>query len=322
MKHFLLLGAGFSRNWGGWLANEAFEYLLGCDQIRQNEKLKNLLWQHKDKGGFESALAELQAAWAQELEASKLVPLHHSEVLEQLTKLQSALEGMFQDMNNAFQKLNRLDFEDGFLLTKFLKNFDGIFTLNQDLLFEKQYKTGLNFFDMAPKFTGWDIPGMREATYHSGYDAATSKWVPLQPHEFKVAEGKQPYYKLHGSANWRDGGNNDLMILGGKKDDAILSHEILKWYYREFWNELTREPARLMVIGYSFRDDHINKAILNAVEKGLEVFIIDPAGVDVLITNDAAKIRSAVIGASRRTLREIFSDRTNPEYHKVMRFFS
>jgi hypothetical protein len=27
---YMLTGAGFSRNWGGWLADEAFEYLLGC----------------------------------------------------------------------------------------------------------------------------------------------------------------------------------------------------------------------------------------------------------------------------------------------------
>jgi hypothetical protein len=30
MSRILLAGAGFSRNWGGWLADEAFEYLLGC----------------------------------------------------------------------------------------------------------------------------------------------------------------------------------------------------------------------------------------------------------------------------------------------------
>jgi len=28
-----LTGAGFSRNWGGWLANEAFEYLLACPEV-------------------------------------------------------------------------------------------------------------------------------------------------------------------------------------------------------------------------------------------------------------------------------------------------
>jgi hypothetical protein len=29
LSHILLTGAGFSRNWGGWLANEAFEYMMG-----------------------------------------------------------------------------------------------------------------------------------------------------------------------------------------------------------------------------------------------------------------------------------------------------
>jgi hypothetical protein len=33
MPHYLLTGAGFSRNWGGWLANEAFEHLLGAPEI-------------------------------------------------------------------------------------------------------------------------------------------------------------------------------------------------------------------------------------------------------------------------------------------------
>ena len=28
MPNLLLIGAGFSRNWGGWLATEAFEHLL------------------------------------------------------------------------------------------------------------------------------------------------------------------------------------------------------------------------------------------------------------------------------------------------------
>ncbi len=36
----LLLGAGFSRNWGGWPASEAFEYLLGCPQV--DEDIRNL----------------------------------------------------------------------------------------------------------------------------------------------------------------------------------------------------------------------------------------------------------------------------------------
>lgn len=61
MNHLLLLGAGFSRNWGGWLANEVFEYLLGCEQIQQDDYLKTLLWKSRNTGGFEKALSEVQA---------------------------------------------------------------------------------------------------------------------------------------------------------------------------------------------------------------------------------------------------------------------
>lgn len=54
MKNILLLGV--SRNWGGWLAAEAFEYLLGDPIIMQDNTLKVLLWKYQKEGsGFEGA---------------------------------------------------------------------------------------------------------------------------------------------------------------------------------------------------------------------------------------------------------------------------
>ena len=41
MNHILLLGAGFGRNWGGWLAGEVFEYLIGCPEV--DAEINNLL---------------------------------------------------------------------------------------------------------------------------------------------------------------------------------------------------------------------------------------------------------------------------------------
>ena len=56
MTPILLTGAGFSHNWGGWLASEAFEYLLGCTEIDQGTR--QLLWASRDEGGgFEDTLA-------------------------------------------------------------------------------------------------------------------------------------------------------------------------------------------------------------------------------------------------------------------------
>jgi len=59
MSCILLTGAGFSYNWGGWLASEAFEYLLGAPEL--DDFCRDLLWTHKDTGGFEKALSVLQA---------------------------------------------------------------------------------------------------------------------------------------------------------------------------------------------------------------------------------------------------------------------
>lgn len=87
-----------------------------------------------------------------------------------------------------------------------------------------------------------------------------------------------------------------------------------------------------MIIGYSFGDDHINNAIVDTVKDGeLSIFVIDPLGVDVIDKNRDAIIPGPntltrflwpnVIGASRRSLREIFGgDRV--EHNKVMKFFS
>src|SRR5262249_44038772 len=122
MPHFLLTGAGFSRNWGGWLANEAFEYLLGAPDI--DDALRNILWSSKLRGdGFEGALSIVQGA---------SVSNKTAENKQRLNKFTQALIGMFDAMQSAF---NKLDYRESDLrLQRFLSQFDAIFTLNQDTL--------------------------------------------------------------------------------------------------------------------------------------------------------------------------------------------
>jgi hypothetical protein len=140
VNYLLLLGAGFSRNWGGWLADEAFEYLLGCKEIVESDYLKSLLWKHKRNGGF-AALAEVQEAWVQEREQRKYDPLYRSKPNDNLDSFQSALERMFTDMNQAFSALTTFEFhiEVKSMVRPFIAQFDAIFTLNQDLLLETHY---------------------------------------------------------------------------------------------------------------------------------------------------------------------------------------
>jgi hypothetical protein len=43
MKHIALLGAGFSRNWGGWLADEAFGHLIGSPEAQADAAIRTAL---------------------------------------------------------------------------------------------------------------------------------------------------------------------------------------------------------------------------------------------------------------------------------------
>ncbi|MBK6297183.1 MAG: hypothetical protein IPF48_03905 [Sphingomonadales bacterium] len=95
MTPYLLLGAGFSRNWGGWLASEVFEYLLGRPEVVDNEELRRILWDSQRKGGFEYALEALQAR-------QKTGDHNASACLE---ALQAAVVRMFNDMNEGFNSI-------------------------------------------------------------------------------------------------------------------------------------------------------------------------------------------------------------------------
>src|SRR5438876_4171028 len=122
MQHILLTGAGFSRNWGGWLADEAFEYLLGCKEL--DSSLRELLWNHHAQGGgFEGALSHLQSEYANRRDM----------VSEQrLARFESAIGQMFSDMNEGFSTVNfQLNYRGPeYWVSNYLKRFDAIFTLN------------------------------------------------------------------------------------------------------------------------------------------------------------------------------------------------
>lgn len=148
--------------------------------------------------------------------------------------------------------------------------------------------------------------------------------MPEDKPNFREQSGLQPYYKLHGSADWTDGPGSDgrLIIMGGEKSTQINQFPLLTWYHRQFRDYLSR-ARRLMIIGYSFGDNHINSAITDAVKRDdIQIFIVDPCGVDVIKCNtelmDAVKPR--IIGASRRDFRSAFAmDRV--EFTRLSRFF-
>lgn len=328
MPHILLLGAGFSRNWGGPLASEVFDHLIGLHEIQRDEYLRNLLWTNRNSGGFENVLAEVQIAFIGN-------PQRFGESMQ---RLQRAVTSLFQRMNQAFFDHTEMEFQQfqDRMLRTFLFRFDAIFTLNQDVFLEHHY---VRHVDM-PTVRDWhgaQLPGMqRVPNPEYVHDPSWGKdlWVPLDPSQFRIEDHRQPLFKLHGSSNWQDAQGNQLLIIGGNKSRAIQSHAVLAWSFEKFQDYLARPETKLFIIGYGFRDSHINQAIIDAVANhNLRFFVTDQWGSDVVrhanpsfggaiyapnALDDA--FRNGLIGASERNLSETFGN-DQISYENVMRFF-
>lgn len=332
MHPIILLGAGFSRNWGGYLGSEVFEYLLSCPEVGGDPTLREMLWRTRTEG-FEVALGELQAGFKE----------NPARFAEPLREFQGAIASMFTAMNSAFARRG-FDFPPTNIATSvtyFLSQFDAIFTLNQDLLLESHYM-GCNFSNgehyrqwAGQKPPGLEVAIQRNCPEHLRFFHHT--WRPVPETEFEVGAGIQPIWKLHGSSNWVERDGSELLVMGGGKEETIGDHPILAWYGREFERAMRIEGARLMIVGYGFRDQHINRMIARAVgDCGLKLFIIGPQGSDIAAVFRSSEVADAssilygydleavfargLIGASRRGLGEIFGTDAI-EHAKVMRFF-
>ncbi|MCX7173760.1 MAG: SIR2 family protein [Proteobacteria bacterium] len=333
MNHILLLGAGFSHNWGGMLANDVFGHLLGCPEIANDPYLRQLLWSRRDSGGFENALAEVQRDFIRS-------PQDHTQHLQYL---QRAIADVFADMNQGFMDIVDFEYQQfiDHTVRAFLVRFDAIFTLNQDLLLEHHYLNE-NIALTAPRIWGGaQLPGMsRSPNPNPAYPLPTTwahyDWFTLPQTEFKIEPRLQPVVELHGSSNWHDKIAGPLLIMGGDKVRDIQFHPILSWYFSQFEHCLSQPDTRLMVIGYGFRDSHINTAIINAVaHSGLRFSLIDPSGPGLAKTLNPSHggaipgpktaleeaFERGLMGASERSLREIFG--TDFAAHRqVLRFFA
>lgn len=325
MTPYLLLGAGFSRNWGGWLASEVFEYLLAQPEVVDSEELRRILWGAQSRGGFEYALETLQSR----------VKAGDCRAIAHLAALQGAVIAMFNDMNEGFNGIldweftNHKECQIATLLTK----FEAIFTLNQDLLIEKHYLSACPELRRHDRWDGAALPGL--VAQGSGYASIVGqRWLVQGEETFTLERRIQPYFKLHGSTNWDAADGSSTLIVGGNKAGAIGGSPILRWYFAEFEKAMFAGDARLMVIGYGFRDEHINATLIKGImDHGLKLFVVTPAGADQArevnptasgAIRAASALESAfelgVIGASRRDLRDIFGG-NRLELAKLMRFF-
>ena len=307
--HLLLTGAGFTYNWGGWLAKELEGDLLG--RLASSPALQRLV---QNAPNFEEALDTARRSFAN----------------DQVRVLETTVKDSFQAMNGALAERFSMFLGGKEHIVDFLTRFDSIFTLNQDLLFEIHYNA-------LRKGSRW------KGTYYPGIIPSMLPAPTLPPDKGEVLRrarrvgsigaaerSQQPIYKLHGSVDWADD-SGDLFVVGGGKESYIESKPLLVEYFKAFRERLLAPNTRLMVIGYGWSDDHVNRVIFDAAKSNhsLGLFHINPSGRDAILgprgepiarysTSMVAPLKC--IGESRRALTTTFGG-DNLEYQKVMRFF-
>jgi len=307
MGRYLLIGAGFSRNWGGPLSEEITGSLLG--ELHDDLEIANAL----RRGPFEEAFQGFQP--------------HPADA--KLIRFQNAVSDLFSRLNKSFRTKNfEFNTDLAFSVKGFLAKFDAIFSLNQDLLLEIHY---IQNFGLHGKWSGVVLPGVTctSPPNHVGpFDPTVCKWTPTA--NTVGGPGLQPFYKLHGSSNWQTESGAPLLIMGNTKAGAIQRFPVLRGYHNQFAASLSEPNSKLMVIGYSFQDEHINAVIERAWrEHGLGTYLVDLRGRDALpdpkMVHAAIKVKRDIehiklIGELRRPLFSVFAGDTFA-HGELMRFF-
>lgn len=265
-KVFVLTGAGFSKNFGGFLGSEMWSQIFNNRKIQYDPDLREIL---KDDYDYESVYSK---TFDSKLSEEKKQVMRDV-VLEAYKRLDDSLKSWVFNDSSPYPV-------NPYLLSKVLgqvyssahplKSF--LFTLNQDLFMERQW--------------GYGSPGVPRFALAqnnlSGQEFKVTDFVelPRDDIENRIQRGINDhaglqYVKLHGSYGWKSSDGLNQLVVGTNKESLIQNEPLLQGYFNLFANTIKEGNKKVLIIGYGFRDAHINALLLEGVEKhGLEIYII------------------------------------------------
>ncbi|MDA2923274.1 SIR2 family protein [Acidobacteria bacterium AH-259-L09] len=272
----LLTGAGFTKNFGGYLASE----MLNEIRNKASALLRNWI-DNRTPSNFEGLYDEALKSGDKQLVEDMNVAVRNS------------FKGMDAQIRD---RIKRGPYDNAIrnppnVFGQFISQFAGEqhesrsfwFTLNQDLFVERAWNSGSRKINIR-------IPGLENGNWFAyrnrEYDTFSDELrvrLPENPvAEFKEDGRRNPfdgavnfiYIKLHGSVNWQSHDGGDCLVIGTRKSEQAKNEPILDQYFDVFEKVLCRTDCTLLVIGYSFGDAHINEVICKAiVHSGIKVFV-------------------------------------------------
>ncbi|MCR4324928.1 MAG: SIR2 family protein [Candidatus Curtissbacteria bacterium] len=259
----LLTGAGYSANFGGFLGREMWSWIFNNSKLNNAGSLKRSL---RNKFDFEAIYSEV-------FDERSNLPSHETEIFKEVVN--EAYLAMDAVIQTGWDNLPIHHADATKFLGQFIESDGGTcFTLNQDLAMEKRF--------------GWNTFGPLSIRYKGNWGSldlndldSTDKVLPtadeIDKYKTEAENSSRRYIKLHGSLNWISQDGSDSKVIGINKMTTITKIPLLKWYFDLFKEAISTGDKRLVIIGYGFRDDHINSLLAEACEKNnLKLYIISP----------------------------------------------
>lgn len=309
-EDILLLGAGFTKNFGGLLANEMWAEIFNHKRVQAQPRLRTLMLDNfdyesvfysvlegfEDKNGLFGNENEVVAFGDEEKNAMKEATTsayrYIDEILREYVKNHPhpqelrSINDLIYHFGTQHLKKNQTINESGETAYS-VQNIGSknlIFTLNQDIFFERLYVNNANAnlsvpgIDNNPK---WFTTSFNKPLEYSDYCTLPTE-KSLNGNSI-LANGNSFLIKLHGSCNWFSFDNSEMMVIGRGKESKIQKEPLLNTYFDIFKTALSKGCSRLFIIGYGFGDTHINEILSKAVtDDNLKIYILSPESPDKL----------------------------------------
>lgn len=284
-RSILLTGAGFTKSFKGYLASEMWALIFNHPDIVRHPRLRQYLLENFDYEEVWDRIEHNEEGFLAEERRAYVVALENAYEHLHIATCGSLQSDVCKYCRFLLSRFGRVEQDEIGL----------IFTLNHDLLLEQHF---------SQDNIRISIPGLHDSTWFRGkklekHDAQSVK-LPKEDEVAKLDERfwstknqQLAYIKLHGSLGWKSTYGYDSRIVGTTKASAIDHEPLLKWNFSVLKKALHAGDRNLLIIGYGFRDPHINQVIADGILKhGLKMFIVNPCSPPELY----AKLVGYVVG--------------------------
>ena len=311
----LLTGAGFTKSFGGYLSSEMWAAIFNQPEIKKYPGLRKALLSDPN--------LDYESVYDKVLSQSETAPRYTDDEKHAFSR---AVFNTYAAMHEEICGPSSPGATQGEIAWKsFFARFGGttgvrgfFFTLNHDLFVEEYFKLTTVSRRSIRDAVQLSIPGTIASSWYNGrlykdilngrkMTLPTADKVEGYRDQFdKPSSDNFVYVKLHGSYGWVSQTENDVMIIGHAKSELLKREPLLCWYLSLFEKVINEPDRRLVVIGYGFRDAHINELLWQAVHRGLRLYVVSPKeAMEFKEVLDALKQKVTIKGRQSYTSGEI-----------------